>query len=236
MTGWDMKRTGMLTILMFIMAIAASGDDMAGFKAKAVTAGKILEEKEGEYIKVRKDYDAVNLKIQELKKEKEGLIRNLKLSWYLGKGNSAGYRLFRDEKEIKELKDDYFTYSALVLEDYNRIFFDCLKAGCRELTGIYAERKPWAERIINFSDVFRIEISIERYIKAGSSEAAQDIREYLRKKLEQADQRIFMLAEEKNVEKEARTAGIEVSGAGAIDAKIAELKELKKSIRNELKK
>jgi hypothetical protein len=76
---------------------------------------------------------------------------------------------------------------------------------------------------------------VDRYIKVGSSEAAQDIREYFGKKIEQADQRIFMLAEEKDVEKAAHKNGIDVSDGMDIDVKIAELKKFKNGIQDELK-
>ena len=215
--GEKMKRL-IIAILAMVFAsvvFAAQGED---FEAKALDTAAKIAKKQAEYTSQKAVYDAVAKKIDAIKSEKaHSLIRkfinSIALNYYLSRGNPLGFKLYTAAKEIAELKDDYFTYSMLVLEDNARQLRDCVKNRCAGLKELYEKRLKWIKDSGSFSEMLLLDLSVEVPGSGLSVEAAKDLKDYINRKIVQADERIYMLKEEREIMEAVKKAGLEISPA-----------------------
>ena len=217
--------------LMFLaVAVIAGADD--NFADKADECGKKVEAIERKLSRLELKNTSITETINHLKGQRPGVIRDFFLWYFLVRGNKTAFKIEEAELKLRETKDDYFTYSALVLEEHNRRFRDCLKEKCPDAAAIFAQRLVWSDKVINFKDVFELDVNFN--LAAGDSrDSKDDVREYYAKKLMQAEQRLIILNDEKSIIAEAKEAGI-ASGAGNTDAINKKIKEMIQ-IKNKLK-
>jgi hypothetical protein len=215
-----------------------------GFAKKVEMADKDIEKSTADLEKLKKDYIQTGIKIEKLKAAKDpggfiGFISGLELKVYLSKGNRLGFKIYALEKGIAALKEDYFTYVSLITEEYGTQIKDCFDKKCPKLKALCDKRKEWAGAADRYGDVLQIDLSSMKLIKDYSKGAAADVKEYLQKKIIQAEQRIYMLEEEKGVlDIIMKKAGINQGTAEKKKNadKIAVLKKLKKDLQLEIKK
>jgi len=226
----------MKVIMMWVMAmmfsavaVIAGADD--NFAVKADEYGKKVEAIEKKLSRLEIRNSAITETINHLKGQKAGVIRDFFLWYFLVRGNKISYKIEAAELKLSEIKDDYFTYSALVLEEHNRRFKACLKEKCPDAAEIFAQRRAWSDKVINFKDVFELDINYG--LAAGdSSDSKDDVREYYAKKMMQAEQRLIILNDENSIIAEAKKAGIvsDVMKTDNINKKIKEMMQIKKKL------
>ncbi len=229
-----MKKFFIAGFIMFAIISSAFSADMADFISKANTADKNLKIKEMQYSSIKKQNNFIMQKINTLKAgENNGMwlqkfFRNLQLGYYLRQGNNCAYKMNALDKEIKELKEVYFTYSSLIIEEYDKKILECIKSKCEELKNIYAAREKWMANIRNYGDILWIDISVPDTAHYQDKQAAEDIKAYLNKKLIQIEERIYILQDEKNIGKAVKAAGIKIK-QNEMDEMTAGIKELEKT-------
>ncbi|PKL91312.1 MAG: hypothetical protein CVV21_08860 [Candidatus Goldiibacteriota bacterium HGW-Goldbacteria-1] len=226
----------MKVIMMWIMAlmfsavaVIAVADD--NFAVKADECGKKVESIEKKLSKLEIKNTSITETINHLKGQKKGVIRDFFLWYFLVRGNKTAFKIEEAEQKIRETKDDYFTYNALVLEEHNRRFRDCLKEKCPDAAAIFVQRRVWSDKVINFKDVFELDVNYG--LAAGDSrDSKDDVREYYAKKMMQAEQRLIILNDEKNIIVEAKKAGIvsNTANTDTVNEKIKEMTQIKKKL------
>lgn len=198
------------------------------FIGKAQIIEKTLRVKEIRYGVYKKKYNAWLIQINKLKTSgNTDFFTEVKLAYALNAGNKLGYKVFLLEKEIKEQKDDYFTYATLIIEDCNKDFMECLKTKCPELKEKYSAREKWLTLIQDYSDLVKMEKMIEVYAESSGADAEQDFSAYLDRKTIQTEERIYIMKEEKNIRTAAKKAGLEIKAEEftGIEAGIKELEK-----------
>jgi hypothetical protein len=233
--------TAIFTFALFPSLLAESAID--GFAKKAEMAKTDIDKSTADLVKLKKDYDETGIKIQDLKGQKAeggitGFINAIALKVYLSKGNRLGFRIYSLEAGVRALKEDYFTYVSLITEEYGTQIKDCLKIKCPGLKELCKKRLEWASAADKYEDMLQIDLSSLKLIKDYSPGAAKDVKDYLQKKIIQAEQRIYMLDDEKGMLDIMKKAGID---AGAWEKqknaeKTAKLNKLKKDLQEEMKK
>ena len=226
----------MKVIMMWIMAlmfsavavIAGAADN---FAVKADECGKKVEAIEKKLYRLEIKNTSITETINHLKGQKTGVIRDFFLWYFLVRGNKTAYKIEAAEQNLREVKDDYFTYSALVLEEQNRRFKACLKEKCPDAAALFAQRSIWSDKVINFKDVFELDINYS-LVAGENKDSIDDVMEYYAKKMMQAEQRLIILNDETDIIAEAKKAGI-ISDAGntdAINKKVKEMIQIKKKL------
>lgn len=226
----------MKVILMWVMAVILSAGAVIygaadNFAVKADDCGRKVENIEKKLSRLELKNTSITETINHLKGQKAGVIRDFFLWYFLVRGNKTAYKIEEAELKLRETKDDYFTYSALVLEEYNRRFRECLKEKCSDAAAIFAQRRVWSDKVINFKDVFELDINYG--LAAGdSSDSKDDVREYYAKKMMQAEQRLIILNDENSIIAEAKKAGIvsDVMKMDTVNKKIKEMMQIKKKL------
>lgn len=180
------------------------------FKAKAVKARQ-------EYIKVKikheaaeKQYAALAKEIDVLKAKKPGFFRDMNLERALKKGNRAAFIIQGTDERIKELKEDYFTFSSLVVEEYNRLIYECAEQKCASLQKLFSERDPWS-REVKSDELMVVEAPKMEPLDKKNKEGIKDAQAFLEKTVVACEQRIYILYEEKQLLDAVKKAGIKVS-------------------------
>jgi len=241
---WQAKILLLTAILMLIsMPTLYAETAIDGFAKKAEIAKKDIEKSTADLEKLKKDYMETGIKIQEIKGRKAeggitGFINGMKLKYYLSRGNKMGYKIYALEAGLRALKEDYFTYVSLITEEYGNRIKDCYEKKCPDLKTLCYSRNEWAESAEKYGFVLQIDLSSLKLIRDYSPSAAKDVKDYLQKKIIQAEQRIYMLEDEKGILDIMKKAGID---AGAWEKqknaeKTAKLKKLKKDLQEEIGK
>ena len=214
-----------------------------GFVKKAEIAKTDIEKSSTDLEKIRKEFDETGNKIQELKGRKAqggftGFLNGIALKVYLSSGNRLGYRIYSLEAGTRALKEDYFTYVSLITEEYGTQIKDCVRKKCGDLKELCGERAKWAAAADKYEDMLQIDLSSMNLIKNYSPGAAKDVRDYLQKKIVQAEQRIYMLEEDRAMFDIMKRAGVNADGGEKKrnTEKIAALKKLKKDLQEEMGK
>ncbi len=96
----------------FRNAIAGADDN---FAVKADEYGKKVEAIEKKLSRLEIKNSAITETINHLKGQKAGVIRDFFLWYFLVRGNKISYKIEAAEIKLSEIKDDYFTYCALLL-------------------------------------------------------------------------------------------------------------------------
>lgn len=232
-----------LLIIFTCLPAVIAETPLDSFVKKAGIAKNDITKSAADLDKLKKQFNETGDKIQKLKAVKEeggfrGFMNGLALKIYLSKGNRLGYKIYALEKGIAALKEDYFTYVSLITEEYSAKIKSCYEKNCAELKTLCDKRKEWAAAADTYSDVLQMDLSSMKLIKDYSKAAAADVREYLQKKIIQAEQRIYMLEEEKTILDIMKKAGLPPdAGEKKKNAeKIAALKKLKKELQEEMGK
>lgn len=232
-------------IIMFLFFTGAVVKETAidSFAKKAQMAKKDIEESSVTLKQMKAVFDNTEMNIQAIKAVPEstgitGVINSIRLKYYLGSGNRLGFKIYKLEAGIRALKEDYFTYVSLITEEYGTRIKDCFDKKCPDLKTLCENRKKWASEANRYGDVLQIDLSSMKLIKDYSKGAEKDIKDYLQKKIIQAEQRIYMLEEEKTVldimKKAGLSAGVAEKQKNADE--IAALKKLKKELQLEIRK
>ncbi|HPI04691.1 MAG TPA: hypothetical protein PLB12_12045 [Candidatus Goldiibacteriota bacterium] len=233
-----MKKIILCAVLTAVQAcLVFGGDAGANFAAKAEEYGKKVEAAENKLAGLELKNNRVTETISLLKQKKEGVLRNVFLQYFLFRGSSLSFKATEAEAELKELKDAYFTYSALVLEQHNKKFMECAAIKCAQAAEIFAQRNAWAGKVMNFKDVFSLDADFTLEPSGGKA-AADDIRDYYGKKLIQAEQRLIILKDEADIMAEAEKNGI-ASGSDKKDEikkRAAEISEIKTRLETKLRR
>jgi len=220
----------MALMLLEGMAIAGADDN---FAVKADECGKKVESIEKKLSKLEIRNTSITETINHLKGQKAGVIRDFFLWYFLVRGNKTAFKIEEAEQKLRKTKDDYFTYSALVLEEHNRRFRDCLKEKCPDAAAIFAQRRVWSDKVINFKNVFELDVNYN--LAAGDSrDSKDDVREYYAKKMMQAEQRLIILNDENSIIAEAKKAGIvsDVMNIDTVNKKIKEMIQIKNKLKD----
>lgn len=233
-----MKKIILCAVLAAVQAcLVFSGEIKDNFAAKAEEYGKKVEAAEkmlaGIELKNSRAAETISL----LKQKKEGLLRNIFLRYFLFRGSSLSFKAASSEARLKELKEGYFTYSALVLEQHNRKFMECAAVKCAQAAEIYAQRNAWAGKVMNFKDVFSIDADFTLE-PSGDKAAADDIKDYYGKKLIQAEQRLMILKDETDIMAAAEKNGL-VSGTDKKDEikrRVAQITQIKTKLEAKLRR
>ncbi|MBN2753422.1 MAG: hypothetical protein JXR81_01010 [Candidatus Goldbacteria bacterium] len=228
-----MKVIMMWVLTLMLSAGAAIAGEPDNFAVKSDECGKKVESIEKNLLKLELKNISVTETINHLKGQKKGVIRDFFLWYFLVRGNKTAFKIAEAEAELRQTKDDYFTYSALVLEEHNRKFRECLKEKCPDAEAVFAQRRVWSDKVINFKGVFELDVNYS--LTAGEKQDSQDdVREYYEKKLMQAEQRLIILSDETLILSDARKAGIKVDDAQTayIKNKMKEMVKIKKKLEN----
>ena len=188
----------------------------ADFTAKASEYTAQLLSKQSEYLRVKSRYEQMLRRLNELKSRNEGnplsgFVNSMKMDYYLKAGNSAGYRIYVLNKQIKELSAECFTFDSLVVEDLTKKFQECLDTKCGQAQRIYDDREKWTAMAMGTGEVLIFDLDIKGMLEGLSAEAKEDLKEYLTKKQVQIDERIFMLREEKGINAAAKKYGLKTA-------------------------
>jgi hypothetical protein len=213
----------------FVLAYAQFPDE---FIAKAENTGKILAKKETERIRLKKRFEYTAKKIDELKEEKakggfSGAISSMKLGYYLKTGNITGYRQYILNDEIRELRDERLSYIMIIIDGYTKTLEDCFKSKCPQAAGLFGRLEKWMSSLDEYKDMLQIDFDFRGMIGGLKPDAKDDLKKYMESKIVQADERLYLLKEEKNILKEAKAAGI-MEGAKTGDKNSREIQELEK--------
>jgi hypothetical protein len=228
-------------IFLFIAAKQAE-TPLESFIHKAQIAEKDIEVSSLNLERLQRSFNETEAGIQAIKglKPAAGIaefINGLKLKYYLSRGNRLGFKIYRLEAGIRALKEDYFTYVSLISEEYGSQIKDCFEKKCPDLKNLCGERVKWAAAADKYGDVLKIDLSSMKLIKNYSKAAVKDVRDYLQKKIVQAEQRIYLLEEEKSIFGIMKKAGISAAPEKEKhSARIAELKKLRLNLKTELSK
>ncbi len=233
-----MKKIILCAVLTAVQAcLVFGGDAGANFAAKAEEYGKKVEAAEKTLARLKLKNSRATETIGLLKEKKEGILRNIFLRYFLFRGSSLSFKASSAEAELKKLKEDYFTYSALVLEQHNKKFMECAAVKCANAAEIFAQRNAWADKVMKFKDVFSLDADFTLEPSGGKA-AADDIRDYYGKKLIQAEQRLIILKDEADIMAEAEKNGI-ASGSDKKDEikkRAAEISEIKTRLETKLRR
>lgn len=229
-----MKKTLFVCLMLGIFVVLhAQGPDE--FIAKVRDTGKILTKKETEQIRLKKRYEYTAKKINELKEERAkggltGAISSIKLSYYLKAGNKTGYRQYILNNEITELRDERFMYNMLIIDEYTKMLKECFKSKCKQAGELFEKREKWMTSLDDYKDMLQIDFDFREMIGGLNITAKEDLKKYLESKIVQADERLYLLKEEKNVLKEANLAEVkfDIKIYEKNDAQIHELEKMKK--------
>lgn len=231
-----------LTCLAAVFFAAAYAQAPEEFIIKAETAGKILAKKQAEQIRAKKRYEYTAKKINQIKEEKakggiKGTLSSMKLSYYLKTGNRAGYRNYILGNEIRELRDERFTYIMIIIDEYTKTLRECFKSKCRQADELFAKREKWMAVLNEYKDMLQIDFDFKDMLGNLKTGAKEDLKKYLEGKLVQADERLYLLKEEKIILKEAAAAGIKVVEQTGIinNIEIKELEQIRKKIEGMIK-
>lgn len=221
-----------LTFGFFSIACAVSTDE---FIVRANDTGKALERKKTEQIRLKKRYEYTEKMINRLKEERAkggfyGTISSMRLSYYLKNGNKTGYRQYILNNEIRELRDERFTCIMIIIDGYTKNLKDCLKTRCSQAGELFNNREKWMASLEEYKDMMHIDFDFRDLIGELKDEAKDDLKKYLEGKSIQADERLYLLREEKNILKEAKAAGIAVDSMTG-DKNAKEIQELEKTKR-----
>jgi hypothetical protein len=221
-----------LMIPFFSALLAQENADFAG-KAREYTAQ--LLKKQSEYLRVKSRYEQMLRRLNELKSRNEGnplsgFVNSMKMDYYLKAGNSAGYRIYVLNKQIKELSAECFTFDSLVVEDLTKKFQECLNTKCGQAQQIYDDREKWTSMAMGTGEVLIFDLDIRGMLEGLSAEAKEDLKEYLTKKQVQIDERIFILKEEKGINAAAKKYGLKTAleAEKKADEDMAKLLRMKK--------
>lgn len=206
----------LLCFFIFFNSSIFGADDINVFISKANITIKKINIVEKKIVRVNKNYESILKKIEKIKEQiskSAGLIKNLKnvaLNYYLFRGNRTAYNMSILKNELKELKDDYFTYVVLIIDEYNKKINNCINEKCpfEKFTKIYFERKRWVELIKDYEELLSIEELIPVFYISFKKDEKNDIKNYFEKKLIQINQVIIILNEEKGIIKKAIEYGI----------------------------
>ncbi|MGD0565723.1 MAG: hypothetical protein ABSA34_00135 [Candidatus Goldiibacteriota bacterium] len=187
-----------------------------GFEAKAREYSAQLEKKQSEYLRVKSRYEQMLRRLNELKERTKknpvaSFINSMKMDYYLKAGNSAGYKIYVLNRQIKELSGECFTYDSLVAGDLTKKFQDCIENKCGEAQRIYDEREKWTAMALGTGEALVFDIDVKGMLEGMSPEAKEDLRQYLKKKMVQIEERIYMLREEKEINTAAGKNGIKTA-------------------------
>ncbi len=223
------KITTLLAAVLLATSLFGAGalDD---FMAKANAADKSIKIKQAAYDRARIKYEAVSRKIDSIKNEKTSgffipFINTLKLNYLLKAGNKLGYESYTLNRELTALKDDYFTFSMLVIDEYTKKVKDCAAAGCPELKAIFDAREGWVKATGAFESFYKLEAAPEMLADNMTQEAKKDLIEFMKRKLVQLDERIYMMKEEKQILNLVKNSGINIPDNMTLDVD-REIKEL----------
>jgi len=241
---WKKKILLLSVIFMFSCLPALHAESaLDGFVKKAVMAKADIDRSAADLDKIKKEYNETGNKIQELKGQKNaggftGFINGIILKVYLSRGNRLGFKIYLLEAGVRALKEDYFTYVSLITEEYGTQVRDCFEKKCGDLKALCEKRMEWAAAADKDEDMLQIDLSSLKLINDYSQAAAKDVKDYLQKKIIQAEQRIYMLEEDRSILDIMKKAGLPESSAKKDKnaKKTAELKKLKKELQDELKK
>lgn len=237
-----MKKNIFIFLVVFLFT-AVNAVELDEFIAKAEHAGKTLAKKEAEQTRFRKRYEYTAKKIGGLKEQKAkggfgSAVSSMRLSYYLKAGNKAGYRLYLLNGEINELKESRFTYVMIIMDEYAKRLRECFRLKCPDAGNLYAQREKWMASLEDYRDMLKLDFDIRGMMGALSGQAKEDLKKYIEGKIVQADERIYLLKEEKEISKEAAAAGIKVDKKylDMIDEDMAYMEMMKKKMREVLEK
>jgi hypothetical protein len=237
-------KKAMIVFMMLLTALCLyAADNGDNFEAKAADTAKIITQKQVQYISLKAQYDDAAKKIDSLKASKDAgpfktFINSIMLNYYLKKGNNLGFKTYALSKQIAELKDDYFTFTMLVIEDNAKLIDGCVRAKCSGLKELYEKRKKWIKDSGSFSEMMDLDLSVDAAAAGVSDDAAKDTANYIGKKIVQADERLYMLKEEKEILDSVKKAGLDINDSEIkeINAEIQKLQDSKKRLKGMLKK
>ena len=231
----------LLVLIIAGLCCGAYAQALDEFIAKAESTGRALAIKQGELKRIKVRYEYTAKKIDELKAEKEkggigGAVSSMKLSYYLQSGNKTGYRQYILNGEINSLRDERFTYIMIIIDEYTKQLKECFKAKCGRAGWLFSEREKWMGALEEYRDILRMDFDLREMIGSLKTEAKDDLKKYLEGKAVQADERLYLLKEEKNILRDAAAAGISVDAkTGAKNsAEIKELEKMRKKIEGML--
>ncbi len=212
-----MKKTAIIVFALMIPLFSSiMAQENSDFAAKAREYTAQLLQKQSEYLRVKSRYEQMLRRLNELKSRNEGnplsgFINSMKMDYYLKAGNSAGYRIYVLNKQIKDLSAECFTFDSLVVDDLTKKFQECLNAGCGQAQQIYDEREKWTAQAMGTGEALILDLDIKGMLEGLSAEAKDDLREYLTKKQVQIDERILILKEEKGINSAAKKYGLKTA-------------------------
>ena len=212
-----MRKTALILFVSFITAFSALyAVENTGFAAKAQEYSAQLAKKQSEYLRIKSRYEQMLRRLNELKERREAnpvasFINSMKMDYYLKAGNSAGYKIYVLNRQIKELSGECFTFDSLVAEDLTKRFQDCVENKCGQAQNIYDEREKWAAMALGTGEALIFDIDIKGMLEGLSPEAKEDLKQYLKKKKVQIEERIYMLREEKDINAAAEKNGLKTA-------------------------
>jgi hypothetical protein len=233
-TGMKMKNSIIFLIIAVFIGtgiMAAGKSALEEFSAKAKKISLELAKANKEIASAEKKYAATQKRIDTLKASKRSFISEWRLNYDLRSGSRLAYRISGLEDKIKILKEDYFTFASIVVEEYNRKVKDCIEAKCPDLKKIYVEREEWAGAVES-DDIMQVEIFIPEGPAQSGKDAKEDILSYLEKADMACEQRIMILKEEKETLDALKKAGIVINiiDFDSIDKKISSLNGVRNKI------
>jgi hypothetical protein len=232
-----MKKTFLLVMFLLFCGSVIMAETINEFTVKAKAAQIKIAKKETVHTRLKIRYEYIAGKINILKKEKaaggiRGAISAMKLDYYLNSGNRTGYKLYALENEIQELKDERFTYIMIIMDEYTKKLKECFKTKCAGIGALYVEREKWMASLEDYRDMLKMDFDLRGMIGALNEQAKDDLKKYVEIKLEQADERIYLLKEEKEISKEVLAAGIKIDKktVADIDKDMAYMEMMKKKM------
>ena len=242
---WKAGKTGQIlaVLLLLLYSTVYAENTIDKFTKKADDTRNALSAGQEGFDRLKTQYNHARLEIQKYKSIKDtwwlpDLVIGIKLKYYLNAGNNLAYKMYAAETRIRELKEDYFTFVSVIIDEYNAALRECAAKKCGALKDLYDKRKKWSDVVKNFEDVLNIDLSGIELVNNYNTGAEKDIKEYLQKKIIQAEQRIYILDEEKQVNDTVEKAGLVIDKKDKAETvkKLDELKKLKADLSKELAK
>jgi len=225
----------MLAVLTAVHASAQKETPVEEFEKRAAMAEKDILAAQETLKRLHDDFGAAEKRIESLKAGgKPSFIDAIRLKYHLNRGNRLGFKIYRLEAGIRELKEEHFTYASLLAEIYGARLKSCCEKKCGEAGLLFEKWVSASKAADKFGDLLEIDMASYDIIKNYSPRAAKDAADYLQKKAMQAEQRIYIFSESKSVLSAAKKAGLDISGTEDPDRKIAGLKKFKAVLEKEM--
>jgi len=136
-----LKKTAVFAVLLFAFNPVFAGT-AGDFETKAAETDEKIRSAAREHEKLKAKYKKIGAEIEAMKKNLEGkekfrrFIGEVKLKYLLGRGNRLAYRMYKNENLLKSLREEYFVYVMIIIDELNKSVKNCIEESCGRKNGL----------------------------------------------------------------------------------------------------